>query len=229
MRPGSLFPGSVPRVGADADAADPELAEPALTKRGQTLLAAIKTDALRDALDAETDGSEPAAIQLPAFAAALVLALSGDNVTVAGEASHFARTQFGDLRAEIVSPGGTFLDLDEAQAARLVAKALSRILRVTDPVTARGSGIVAEWIGAMAGADRHLPRVDTPEFLACMGKDALSALAVENGRSGLKTAKGVREALAGSLPDWRPATFGAPGPHPVATSEAIHEEQEDAA
>jgi ParB family transcriptional regulator, chromosome partitioning protein len=204
----------------DADASpnastapSPETDEPALTKRGQTMLAAMKTDALRDQLDASTDGTEDAG-RLLSLAAALVLALSADNVTVAGDRGHFSRTSFTDLRGEIVSPGGTFLDLHQSQLARVIAQALSRILRITDPATAHGSGIVAEWIGAVVGAEAQLPRFDTAEFLACMGRDALSALAIDQGRSGLKTAKGIREALTGSLPDWRPASFGAPGPTP---------------
>jgi ParB/RepB/Spo0J family partition protein len=213
-----------------APAPRPETDEPALTKRGQTMLAAMKTDALRDSLDAETDadGREATPVQLDIIACALVLALSADNVTIAGDASHFSRTRFDDLRSEIVSPPGTFIFWSEAHVACLVAKALSRILRVSDPVTGRGSGVVAEWIGAMLGAERHLPRFDTAEFLACMGKDALQAVADQNGRGGLKTAKGLREALAGSLPDWRPASFGAPGPTALTTPD-INNHQEDAA
>jgi ParB/RepB/Spo0J family partition protein len=206
----------------------PDPDEPALTKLGQTMLAAMKTDALCDSLDALWDGGETAPVQLPILAAALVLALSADNVTVAGGPNRFSRTRFDDLRPEIVSPPGTFIVWSEAEVARLIAKALSRILRVTDPVTNHGSGVVAEWIGAMIGAEQRLPRFDTAAFLACMGKDALQALAEQSGRGGLKTAKGLREALAGSLPDWRPASFGAPGPTELATPD-INNHQEDAA
>jgi hypothetical protein len=225
-------PGDDSDATASLDAATdtaPDVPEPALTKKGQTLLAAMKTDALRDSLDSATDGSVATALQLPSLASALVLALSADNVSISGGSGPWSATNFRDLRSQIVSPGGTFFDLDESQVCRMVAAALSRILRVTDPANGKGSGEVAEWIGAMLGAEHHLPCFDTPEFLGCMGKDALLSLAAEQGRGGLKTAKGIREALAGSLPDWRPATFGAPGPELWDKADMINQDQEEAA
>lgn len=187
-----------------------EAFEGALTKRGQSLLADLKTDGIDSRLDG-IRSSWP--LPLSSLCAALIVALSGDNVTINDRTSNrFGRAHFHDLAAEVVAPGGTFRTIGEDELIGLAVQALSRMLRVTDPVTNIGSGAPAEWIGAAIGADATLPRFDTAEFLGCMSKAALLQLATENGRTGLKTVAGLREALEGSLPDWRPTTFGAPGP-----------------
>lgn len=205
--------------------AEPDFAD-ALSKAGKQLLADKKTVALRERLATAHASGQP--LQLGILCAALIVALGGENVDINGSASRYGRSvRFDDLIAQIVGPAGEFMILKEDLLAQLAAQALARMLRVTDPVTGAGSGDRAEWIGAAIGADSALPRFDTPDFLACMSKAALTELAAENGRTGLKTAAGIREALAGSLPDWRPTSFGAPGPSVLfALADA---EQDDAA
>ncbi len=77
---------------------------------------------------------------------------------------------------------------------------------------ALASGPAAEWIGAAVRADDALPRFDTPEFLAHVQVAELKRLAAEAGIKVSGSGAAVRQALAGKLPTWRPAVFGAPAP-----------------
>jgi hypothetical protein len=108
-------------------------------------------------------------------------------------------------------------DLDSSTTRRLAGEAIARILSIP-PKTSWGSGNPpAHWIGAWTGAQAHLPRLDTPEFLATLSLDALRAAAHRAGQPSTGTAKALREQLAGQAADMTlpEAQFGAPGPKPT--------------
>jgi ParB/RepB/Spo0J family partition protein len=183
---------------------DPQ--RPGVTQRGAQIIAAAKTKALRDRLRGPGCPRSPELL-----AAAAVLALGAKNVDVHVR-SRFDRAKLDDLALLLVDPAGGLTPPDEM--ADLLAEILARMLVVTDPVTMHGSGPVAEWIGNAIGADAALPRFDTEEFLATLSAGELRRLAREIDVSMPKLVRDLRKALVGKAPDWRPTTFGAPGPQP---------------
>jgi ParB family chromosome partitioning protein len=204
---------TVPRPGGDAVAAaedsetDTEIDRPALTKRGRQIIAASKTQALREHLLAYG-----ANLPLELLGACLVVALAGDNVFISGD-TRWRRVGFTELLPRLIDPTGR-LQLEDAPIAGILAEALAIMLTVTDPVTGLGSGLPAEWIGNALGAGMKLPRFDTAEFLATVSKPELLAIARDVDIAVPDKVSALRERLCGNAPHFRPTTFGAPGPVP---------------
>lgn len=222
-------PAKIIRAGGDAaedgDTPSNVIAKPekaSITKSGQALLAAMKTEALRTRL--RESGADTTS--LGTLALCLLVALTGGTVTVS-HASYGSHIEWSDMVATIVDPTGR-IGADETTVRKLLAEALARILKVTDPTTAHGSGDAAEWIGNALGADVALPRFDTVAFLATLSGDELKAIAKTVDIAVPKTIKALREALVDNAPDWRPTTFGATGPKPGKAPRG-HREMEDAA
>lgn len=186
-------------------AEDPESERAPVTKLGLQMIAAAKTEALRRQI---LRGEFP----LELLAACTVLAVSAGNVHV-----YAARYQLADLpdpTARLVDAAG-HISIDGAELRELLADTLAGMLVVTDPVTRHGSGDVAEWIGHALDAGSALPRFDTAEFLNQLSGDEVRAIARTLDISVPKKVGELRAALVGRAPDWRPASFGAPGPKPA--------------
>jgi hypothetical protein len=192
-----------------------------VTKAGRDMIALAKTKALREAL--RGSAGEPVAWRN--LCVMLVLAFHAGNVSVGGYRNNtYGPSREGeDLVRQLVSPVG-MLDLPEdADLAKIVREALARVLVFGLPSKPGSSlypdsGVVAEWIGNAIGAEALLPRWDEAEFLATVNAETLRAAAGAAGIKASKKAGDLRRELAGHAPAWRPpgATFGAPGPKPVA-------------
>jgi ParB/RepB/Spo0J family partition protein len=186
---------------------DPEIEHPSITNRGRQIIAAAKTTALRTHLRRH---GRNASVEL--LGACLVAALAADNVRIADD-SRYSAVDFNDLAARLIDPAGR-MEIEDAPIAEILAEALARMLCVTDPVTDHGSGRPAEWIGNALEADMALPRFDTADFFRTLLKPELVQIAATADIAVPNKVTALREALAGNAPDYRPATFGAPGPRP---------------
>ena len=187
---------------------DPAIDPETLTKQGQTIMAAAKTAALRDHLRNPPGAHEG----LSLLTRCLLVALTGDNVHV--NDGKYSLAPLHDLALLLVDPEGNLIDLTDAQVLDLLGEALARMLVITDPATDHGSGAAAEYVAK--ALDVPPPRLDTPEFLATLRGDELrqAARAHTSDRSLPTSVAALRKQLAGALPNWRPAQFGAPGPQP---------------
>lgn len=200
---------------AGDDAAQPPVEKYGITKAGLALIAAAKTQALRETL---RDGLS----ELPPerLLTLMILAWGALNVSVtgmdAGSGYRPDRHNFRDVAARFLLPGGGLPDVSMADAKMHAADVMARILRIGEDsgFYKSASGPAAEWIGAAIGADQALPRFDTAAFLAQVSGDELRRAATAAGEKSTGTVKALREKLTGKMPDWRPdaAAFGAPAP-----------------
>ncbi len=140
-----------------------------VTQSGTAMIGHMRTDALHAALQREPidDGQ---------LIALLVLALAGQNVDVktgAGQdhMTYGTRTQI----AQPVIEGGAITS--DPEVLRAAARAmLVHTLSCRENFSNSGPG--ARIAGAAVGADAHLPSMATQEFLSCLSKKALEAVAV---------------------------------------------------
>lgn len=210
--------------GADAgeveDDAPPPKAENGITTKGMELIAKAKTDALRATLRDETPHPDY-------VLAALILAFCADNVVVRGGEmdGRWARHRNQDLARQIIDPAGNLIV--DAPLYAIAAELLARVLEVrTTNNQGYGSGNAAEWIGNLIGADAFLPRFDTEEFLAQVKGTALKEVAEKHGFKATGKISDLRDTIAGSAENYRPTTFGAPGPQPLSAEEQADLEEE---
>jgi ParB family chromosome partitioning protein len=140
-----------------------------VTQAGTAMIGHMRTDALHAALQREPidDGQ---------LIALLVLALAGQNVDVktgAGQdhMTYGTRTQI----AQPVIEGGAITS--DPEVLRAAARAmLVHTLSCRENFSNSGTG--ARIAGAAVGADAHLPSMATQEFLSCLSKKAMEAVAV---------------------------------------------------
>ena len=211
---------TAPATTHSTDATEPEEHEPALpaaepealpddacplTKAGYDLLAAIRNEALHDAL------RSPLRMAPEKAGTALLMAYAA------------GRYDLREILAAIVSPEGTITIPDANTFAAMVGEALARTINLTplhrqNQVSHSAESYHAgEWIGAIVNADGLMPPVDTPEFLSCVGGRTLQNLAhdhlpkPETAEMPAKVAD-LRRWLCGRIPSWVPVHFGAPGP-----------------
>lgn len=188
-----------------------------ISKAGLDMIAALKTNALREALREDLAGTGThnlVAMLILAFTAQNVRCLGLDEPNVA-----FGQHQFRDIAAQLMTPDGIVISpRNLADLQTHTGELLARLLRFAGPSAQASagweSGPPANWIGRMIGADERLPRFDTAEFLQHVGGDELRRMATAEGKKSTGSVKDVRERLIGQLPDWRPtaAEFSAPAP-----------------
>ena len=186
------------------DAAEPRdvSGEAPISLAGREFIARAKTQALREHL---TSGAAPSSLNQ--LLILMIIALGARTVRVS-RASGYGCEDMRDLAARLVSADGTNLHFEDLFPTAF--EALARLMHVPGPKEDIDPAV--EWIGHFTRASDALPRFDTKEFLAHVNGNELKRLAAEAGMKPAKTVAGLREQLAGHLPDWRPATFGAPGP-----------------
>jgi ParB family chromosome partitioning protein len=182
---------------------------PPVTKAVQATLSALKGSATRAAARrvavewAEAD-NWPDVVRL------LLLAFTAKNVSV--NTVGYGR-QLHHLAGRLLEPEGDIKALTERQLGELVANVIDNVIRFDHPNTNFGtSGDAAEWIGHLVGAEHEMPRCDTEEVLRGFNGDKLVEIAEANGIDASGKVSELRKRLIGSLPDWRPVTFGAPAP-----------------
>ncbi len=188
----------------------PPTARAEIDKKGQAAMAAAKAEGVRTALVSGV-------LAPSALLKLLLVALSGSNVRVAGEAG---RVDFGDVAQRLVLPDGSLADEGDEALALIAIAALQRMVAFAPPGSSLpDSGPAGDWIGRAVHAQFHAPRFDTPEFLASVSGAVLKELAMT---AGVKPAKAstLRLELSGKLPEWRPVDFSAPGPERVEINDA---------
>jgi ParB family chromosome partitioning protein len=196
-----------PERGKAADMDAPEtigFPGPAISKVVQGRLAAIKAQAVRDRLGVfHANGAAD-------MLRALLLTCALRNVG-------FPPTAHGDTElvpsALIDAAGLPRTDVDEATLCALAAGLIGNAVAFDSPNLDwhHSSGPAAEWLAALIGAE--MPRTDSAEVLKGITGERLAAIAEASGISARGTVGALRKRLEGALPDWRAATFGAPGPH----------------
>ncbi|MGV1760579.1 ParB/RepB/Spo0J family partition protein [Rhizobium sp. A22-96] len=168
---------------------------PDITKKGLDMIGDFRTDALHQAL-----ARAPIADDL--LIALLILGFAGTNVTIAsGSADNpYGHADSRKHTARLIgAEGKLILDRDTLQQ---VARSV-----LIDVMSCRrnrsDSGIAARIAGEMIGADEFLPNTATEEFLSCLSRNALEAVAEASSVAGRIKVKDTRAALVEHFHDGR--------------------------
>ncbi|GLR66911.1 peptide transporter [Acidocella aquatica] len=179
---------------------------PPVTQDGLKMIGDLQTDALHKAF-AEDEIDDLTLIGL------LVLAFAGKNVDVrTGIANEELRGHHGReiLAGRITENGILTADPDTLRKAARDALQIALGLRTTN--YGGNSGLVARIAGAAVNADRHLGGMATEEFLSCLSKAEIEAVASANGILPKPTGKLTRAAVIAQFKDgdyvYPGATFG---------------------
>lgn len=180
---------------------------PDVTRLGIAMIGDLRTDALHEAL-------AHAPIEDDTLTALLVLALAGDNVTVASGAEGHTYG-FGRMARHAVRLIGTDgkLDYDRDTLQQVARAALADVLSAREDRTQ--SGMVARVAGATIGADQFLANMGTEDFLSCLSRSALEASCVDTPVQPKPRVKDTRAALVEHFQDGRfvhPAALFRPDP-----------------
>ncbi len=171
-----------------------------ITDAGLQLAADMKQHALRAALGdvVRMATKDEMVITMESLTRLLLISLDARNVSPGSAAP--------DGRTEMINAMGI------EGVARVAVQTIGEMLVFPAPKVMMHSGPVADYVARSVGAERHLPRFDTPEFLAeCSGAMLREAAALVPRQPGQKlpsSVAGLRTFLAGKLPDWRPVGFG---------------------
>jgi hypothetical protein len=186
-----------------APATEPDAKLP-LTKHGHALLAKARTEALRAALRG-TDNR----YSYDDLLSMLVIALAAGTVRVKTSHHNYAGAHdMRDLAARLLDPQGNLRT--DADPGRVAQEALARMLCLPEPDEIGGynqsgadSARIPLAIGAIVGADTHLPRLDTEAFLATVTGAELKGWAKVEGVK-LTKVTDIRERMQGRAQTWRP-------------------------
>jgi ParB/RepB/Spo0J family partition protein len=163
----------------DVDVAKPR---PDVTQKGQDMIGDFRTDALHDAL-------ARAPIEDDMLMALLVLSLAGLNVRVDSGASGalYGGSRFGRHAARLFTEDGKLsFEMDTVRAA--ARSALIDVLSCRRGMS--NSGVVSRIAGEAIGADSYLPDMGTEDFLVCLSRQSLEAVAKD---AGIQPGARVRE------------------------------------
>jgi ParB family chromosome partitioning protein len=182
--------GNAPEIEAADDAPPAKMRAP-VTKDGMKMIGDFRTDALHKAL-ADDEIDDLTMIGL------LILAICGKNVEVRSPLPNAGYHQSSggrrdSIAASIVPEG--LLTGDPATLRQTAREALRFCLGLRESNYGGNSGIVARIAGIATGADRHLPAMATEEFLSCLSKPEIEAIASANGVLPKPTGKATRAAL----------------------------------
>ena len=179
-----------PKKGAkDAEVAveTPRPSRPDVTRKGQEMIGAFRTDALHEAL-------RNAPIEDDTLLALMVLAVSGLNVSVqsAHDSGIWGRHRFDQHAVQLVDAKGA-LAFEREALQRAARSTLTELLSCK--LNQTNSGLVAEIAGAAIGADTFLPNMGTDEYLSCLSRPALEAICAETTTQPRQRVKDTRAAL----------------------------------
>lgn len=201
--PAEAHPDAISTPSPAVDAPPPRL----ITDAGLQMAAEMKQQALADAL-VEFRKSVPAHDnRVAVLLRALLEAMGAQNVTPGAADKHAP----GEAIAEATAEGG---EPAPHTLVRIACDTLRDMLVFQAPKVL-SSGPIADAIALSLGAEDHLGRFDTPEFLAqCSGTllwEAAKGVALQPGQKVPRGVAALRAFLVGKLPDWRPITFRAEG------------------
>lgn len=179
-------------AGGEADAVNDNIGDvsksrPDVTQKGQDMIGDFRTDALYEAL-----GRAP--IEDDMLMALLVLAFAGLNVRVDSGASEqmIGPGRFKRHAARLIGEDGK-LAFDQ-DTLRVAARSM-----LIDVLSCRrgmsNSGIVSRIAGDAIGADSFLPNMGTEDFLLCLSRQAMEAVAKEASVTPRQKVRETRAAL----------------------------------
>lgn len=186
---------------------------PSISRKGQDMIGEMRTEALRAAIrEAPIDDMTLLAMLVTTLGAANV------NVVTSNTGPHYGN----DARrtaARLLRDGALPTDPEtiRAGAREVLAYTLCCRTGLTD------SGMVARVAGAAIGADGHLPNMAKGDFLPCLARPKIEAVARAHDIQPAKTAKATREVLTRRFADGRlvlPDAAFAPGKEELAAWQA---------
>ncbi|NTB87693.1 ParB/RepB/Spo0J family partition protein [Agrobacterium tumefaciens] len=185
-------------------------ARPDVTQKGFDMIGDLRTDALHEAL-------ARAPIEGDTLTALLVFALAGQNVTIASGASEnpYGHAKCAQHAARLLDEDGK-LSLDRDTLEQVVRSVLVEVLSLRR--NRSDSGLVARIAGDAIGADQFLPNMASDEFLTCLSRTALEAVADTAGVPGHIKVKDTRAAVVDHFAEGRlvvPQAAIAPDPADV--------------
>ncbi|WP_421405374.1 ParB/RepB/Spo0J family partition protein [Agrobacterium fabrum] len=191
-----------PKVVKDADGVETVVGEieapnarPDVTQKGLDMIGDLRTDALHEAL-------ARAPIENDTLTALLVLALTGQNVTIASGASDnpYGHAKCGPHAARLIDEEGR-LAFDREALDQVVRSVLIEVLSLRR--NRSDSGLVARIAGEAIGADQYLANMASDAFLSCLSRTALEAVAQTAGVPGRIKVKDTRAAVVEHFADGR--------------------------
>lgn len=191
-----------PKVVKDADGVEtvveeiePPKARPDVTQKGLDMIGDLRTDALHEALTR-------APIEDDTLTALLVLALTGQNVTIASGASDnpYGHAKCAAHAVRLIGEEGR-LSFDRETLGQVARSVLVEVLSLRR--NRSDSGLVARIAGDAIGADQFLPNMASEEFLSCLSRTALEAVAETVGVPDRIKVKDTRAAVIEHFADGR--------------------------
>lgn len=183
-----------PKVVKDADGVETVVedleapkARPDVTQKGLDMIGDLRTDALHEAL-------ARAPIENDTLTALLVLALTGQNVTIASGASDnpYGHAKCAPHATRLIDEDGR-LSFDRETLGQVARSVLIEVLSLRR--NGSDSGLVARIAGDAIGADQFLPNMASEEFLSCLSRTALEAVAETAGVPARIKVKDTRAAV----------------------------------
>jgi ParB family chromosome partitioning protein len=190
-----------PKVVKDADGVETVVDEvdfkvrPDVTQKGLDMIGDLRTDALHEAL-------ARAPIEDDMLTALLVLALTGQNATIASGASDnpYGHAKCAPHAVRLIDEDGR-LSFDRETLGQVTRSVLIEVLSLRR--NRSDSGLVARIAGDAIGADQFLPNMASEEFLSCLSRYALEAVAETAGVPARIKVKDTRAAVVDHLADGR--------------------------
>lgn len=175
---------------------DAPKSRPDVTQKGQDMIGDFRTDALHEAL-----GRAP--IEDDMLMALLVLAFAGLNVRVDFGANDavFGSKRFKRHAARLIDENGKLAF--DGETLRVAARSM-----LIDVLSCRrgmsNSGVVSRIAGDAIGADSFLPNMGSEDFLLCLSRQAMEAVAKE---ANVLPRQKVRETRAALVDHFKEAHF----------------------
>ena len=175
---------------------------------GLKIIGDVRTQALRQALDAARENADPWDL-----VGAFILALSANNVKIHGDDTYepYGSVTERDLAVARIFPEGVLVrdpDLLRSTALGVLGTFMNCGLSQHS-----GSGLAAQILGVLFGADAYMPTMAFEEFLKSYSKPGITKAVQAEGLAEKPTGKAMREALMAHVGDKRwvpePATFAA--------------------
>ncbi|MBF0859664.1 ParB/RepB/Spo0J family partition protein [Gluconobacter sp. LMG 31484] len=186
-RPSVAFTQSHANVSAEPEAPKER---PDVSGTGHKMIGEIRTVALREALGEVAETADPWEL-----IAALLLALEAENVRVHGDASgnNWSEPTARTLAMADLFPEGSLVR-DETLIRRHAVAVLQSILNC-DVSMHSGSGLPAQLVGVLFGADQKMPSMAFEAFLKCYSKPGITKAVQAEGLAPQNTGKEMRAVL----------------------------------
>ncbi|WP_291365181.1 ParB/RepB/Spo0J family partition protein [Acetobacter sp. UBA5411] len=178
---------------------------PDISGTGLKLIGEIRTQALREALAGASEDVDPWDL-----VGAFLLALSANNVKVDGDHTY---DPYGGVSARERAVGRVFpegvLVRDPATLRKASLEVLGSFMNCEVSMHS-GSGLPAQLLGVLFGADAHMPNMAFEAFLKTYSKSGITKAVKAEGLEEKPTGKAMREALMGHVGEgrWVPEAAG---------------------